>query len=128
MKQHITKTYSFDELSEESKEKAIDEFRDTNDNFEIYSDDISETLKAFMEIFGAEFNGRNHDWSIDPIDSNINWGFEDNILALSGSRLQKYLYNNYWKYITKGKYYSTKYFYDENKKYHYRHRYSIITR
>ena len=36
MKQHITKTYSFDELSEESKEKAIDEFRDTNDNFEIY--------------------------------------------------------------------------------------------
>ena len=129
MKEHIIKTYSFDELSEESKEKAIDEFRYNNDNFEIYSGDVSETLKAFMKIFGAEFKrGNNYNWSIDPIDSKVNWNFEDDVLALSGLRLQKYLYNNYWKYITKGKYYSTKSFYDENKKYHYRYRYSRITR
>ena len=41
-----TKVYSFDELNEESKSKAIENYRETNEIFlDLFQDDIFETLK-----------------------------------------------------------------------------------
>jgi hypothetical protein len=79
--------YSFDELGEKAKEKAINNFRNTHDNYHIFSE-IIDTCKKVAALFGLKF-GREY-------ATLLTGHIDDDILNLSGERLYKYIVNNYW--------------------------------
>lgn len=100
------KLYEFSELSEEAKETAIEDFRNSGWNEYMDGDDNRKSLEEFIKIFPVKVR----DWSYggsrqDGIEFSITEESED-ILNLSGLRLSKYLWNNYKNQIYKGKYYS----------------------
>jgi hypothetical protein len=80
--------YTFDELSDEAKEKAIENYRgegvDTSHNW----DDAHESVKEFHNVFGSSAGHRS--W-LDIRTGHM----EDQILELSGQRLRTYLLNNF---------------------------------
>lgn len=82
-----TKVYQFNELTEQAKQKAIEWYRNDNNDASLYSDEIIASIKAVAELFDLKF-GREY---TDIRTSHIN----DNILQLQGVRLYKYLVNNY---------------------------------
>jgi hypothetical protein len=121
MKTVSVNLYTFDELSEKAKQKARDWFAAQG------WDDTTEaqaSLRAFEKVFPVRIK----DWNVGWGGDYIRFFFEgkDEIEALSGWRLATYIWNNYRDDIYKGKYYSTKGFYDENKKYHYKFRHSKV--
>ena len=95
MKTVEIKIYSFDELSEKAKEKAINNFRNTHDNYHIFSE-IIDTCKKVAALFGLKF-GREY-------ATLLTGHIDDDILNLSGERLYKYIVNNYWHDLFKPKY------------------------
>lgn len=94
------KVYKFNELSNEAKQKAINEARRNVDTSFIY-DDAHETVKAFHNVFGTKEGGRS--W----LDANTGH-IDDNIMNLKGLRLRTYVINNFWSELYKGKYYNYK--------------------
>lgn len=90
-----TKAYTFDELSGQAKQAALNSVRG-NDTF--YADDIVNSIKAITELFDIKTANEWTDFRTGHID--------DDILGLSGIRLLKYLVNNYWDSLFNGKYYS----------------------
>ena len=96
-----TKVYKFEELTTEAQQKAINHYRNNGiDNTYIY-DDAHSTVNAFNDIFGTKEGSRS--W-LDITTGHI----DDNILELTGLRLHKYIINNYWSQLFKGKYYNCK--------------------
>lgn len=89
------KVYKFNELSNEAKQKAINEARRNVDTSFIY-DDAHETVKAFHNVFGTKEGGRS--W----LDANTGH-IDDNIMNLKGLRLRTYVINNFWSELYKGK-------------------------
>jgi hypothetical protein len=63
--------------------------------------DVDSTLEAFLDIFGVKR------YDVDFLNSHyhIGWGFSDNVIGLRGVRLASYIWNNYSRYLYKGKYY-----------------------
>jgi len=99
------KSYSIDELSEEAKEHAYNKWR--NDDYYIWGDEVKATLNEFCRIFDIKMI----DWSYDSCNYNYRFRVENDTLDnnesnLHGIRLATYIWNNYAKYIAKGKYYS----------------------
>lgn len=92
------------------------------DSWCFYGDDNENTLKEFCKIFDVKMGS----WFYDNYryDFSFEVTVDDEQNELSGIRLAKFVWNNYAGYISKGRYYSTRGFLDENKKYHYQHRYS----
>lgn len=88
MKTIQVKLYKFDELSEDSKKKAVAKLYDINSAEYIY-EDAHNTVKKFNEIFGTK-DSRNSwlDVSTGQID--------DCVLNLTGIRLRTYLLNNFY--------------------------------
>jgi len=100
MKTIRTKVYQFNELNEQAQQTAIEHYRNShNDDMQFSYDDAYETVKKFNDVFNIN-EGRTSwlNYSINHID--------DNILELSGLRLQKYLWNNFKNDLFEGKYYS----------------------
>jgi hypothetical protein len=100
-----TKTYNvykFDELTEEQKEKAINNLRDDQSEFTWSSE-----YEASMQAFEADFPVKITNWSIDPFGySYINFDFtDDEHSQLKGDDLRKHLYNHYFNSLWSGKYY-----------------------
>lgn len=62
MKTVKVKVYSFDELSDEAKEKALEKWNENSDHF--WGHEVRDTIKAFEE----EFNVTIVDWSYSPWD------------------------------------------------------------
>ena len=94
----ITRTvYSFDELSEEAKETAINNYRgdgiDTSHNWV----EASKSVKAFHNVFGSR---EGYSSWLDINTENI----EDAISELSGQRLRTYLLNNFGEAFYERKY------------------------
>jgi len=87
MKTVITEVYTFDELSETAKNKAIENYRYNYNDNSFYFDEIIDSVKKVIELFNLK-TGR--EWS-DIRTNHI----DENILQLSGARLFKYLINNY---------------------------------
>lgn len=96
-----TKVYKYEELSEDAKESAREWYVNGLEYF--WKDDNSNVLEAFTDIFDFikigewEYGYRNF--------INFSLDLDDTILELSGNRLAKWLYNNYYDQIIKGKYY-----------------------
>lgn len=85
-----TKVYQFSELNEKAQKTAIEKCRQQNwesGHNQIYFDEVVDTVKKVLELFGLE-TGRQYD---DIRYSHI----DDNILELSGVRMYKYILNNY---------------------------------
>jgi hypothetical protein len=94
-----TIAYNFNELSDNAKENALNEYRCWNDHSWIY-DNASESMNAFHKIFNTKIGRQSYYFTIDT--SNI----DENILNLSGLRLRKYLINNFSYALYKGQYFS----------------------
>jgi len=93
-----TKVYKFNELSDEAKEKAIDWCRNVNNDIHDYEDIVS-SAKAVADLFDLKF-GKSY--------TDIRFGhIEDRILELSGTRLYKYVVNNYYDSLFTPKYIKT---------------------
>ena len=87
--------YSFDELSDEAKEKAMNKYYENEDFFYIW-DDAHKTVNAFC--YETSINTYNNSW-LEPNLNNI----DDNIINLKGVRLMKYFINNF-DFLFKRKY------------------------
>ena len=92
-----TKVYSFNELSNEAQQTAIEKFRNNGIETDFIYDDAEKTVEAFNSLFGTS-SGRDS-W----LDVNTN-NFDDDVLNLKGFRLQKYLWNNYYNALFKPKF------------------------
>jgi len=89
MKTKTINLYSFDELSEEAKERAIDQLRP---DYNFWQGENQDTLKKFCQIFPVKL-GRN---SFQFIGDHEN---------MSGQRLATYIWNNYRNEIYEPKQY-----------------------
>ena len=94
-----TKVYLFNELSEEAKETAIENYRNKDYDNSVYYDDITESVKAVIDLFNLSTGREYSDIRTDSID--------DTILELSGARLYTYLINNYYSDLFKPEYIKT---------------------
>ena len=104
MKTVEIKLYKFSELSEEAKDRAIEEWRNGN-SFEPvpYQSEIEDTLNKFCNIFCIDYSEIDYE---EPHRNNYKVLLSKNVLALSGVRLMAFLWNNYKNDLYKGKYYS----------------------
>lgn len=95
--------FRYEELSEEAKRKAYLAWLAGQDQ-SLCSEEFRNTLCKFEGIFPVKVC----DWEVDDYTF---WhrfviAGDDGIESVSGIRLATYLWNNYARYITKGKYYS----------------------
>jgi hypothetical protein len=102
MKTIEIKLYQFDELSEEAKEKAIEDYRDSNTEI-TWASENRDTMEKFADIFPIKIR----DWSYGGRGEGVSFYFtaDDTIEELSGQRLATYIWNNYKSDLFKGKYY-----------------------
>jgi len=113
--------YSIKELPEKVQQKVYYEW--LSNVVYPWADDNRETLEAFENIFPIKVK----DWEYGGYNNNyihFEMTCEPEIEELRGIRLLAYLYNNYFDYLFKGKYYSiSKYI---NGKYQYKSRRSKV--
>lgn len=97
-----TKVYKFNELSKEAKQNAVAQYlyNDGIDTDSVY-DDAHKTVKAFHELFETKENTKS--WLDFEIVSTYR---HDDYLNLTGLRLRKYIINNFYGGLYKGKYFS----------------------
>lgn len=99
-----TEVYSFEELSDEAKQKAVEDHRDLcSGDQPAWSAENRQTMEKFSEIFPIKVTN----WSYGERSEGVSFHFEaeDYIEELSGFRLAKYLWNNYKGNLFKGKFY-----------------------
>lgn len=94
------KLYSFEELSEEAKETAIQNYRNKGIDTSHYWNDAHKSVQEFHKVFGTTEGNRS--W-LEFYTGHI----EDNILELKGLRLRTYLINNFGSQIFTPKYLKT---------------------
>lgn len=113
--QEIT-IYTFQELTPEAQQRAIDKYR--NNSYETFcSDEYNDTLKTFVNAFPVKVGK----WQVDP------WGHSycdmestasDEINDLSGLRMFKYLVNNFGETLYKRKYIGSLKITEQARKFH----------
>ena len=93
MKEIKLKIFSFSELSETAKDKAISDKRNSDSEY-FWTDEWRGTINAFCKQFGitADWSIGGGRYSYARIASNNN---DDEVMELSGKRLYTYLVNNY---------------------------------
>jgi hypothetical protein len=97
MKTLEIKLYSFLELSKEAQEKAIEQYRKSqNGYFDDY--DAANTFEKFAKIFNI--NKYDIDY-LEPYRNNYKTNLDDAVLDLSGVKLYKYIVNNYKDILSK---------------------------
>lgn len=109
MRTETINIYKFDELSDEAKEKAIEQYKERHNSY-AWSDEWIDSLRAFAKAIDI----RLRNWQISPYSySSIDWEFncsfefdEDDYKAMDKWRLRTWLINNYLPEFAKGKYYS----------------------
>jgi len=89
--------YKFEELSEEAKKKAIEEYRSNGVDTSYNWNDAYESVKKFHEVFGTS-EGRNS-W-LNFMDG----GLTDDVFHMKGLRLRTYILNNFGDQIFTPKY------------------------
>ena len=90
--------YTFDELSEQAKQRVINRKRKNLDSSSYY-DEAYQSVKAFHNIFGTK------EWTRSWL--NVRTGhLDDTLLEMRGQRAANYIWNNYKTDLFKGKYYS----------------------
>lgn len=99
----IIEVYSAKELDAKAKQRAYHEWLGSSPY--AWGDENAKTLKAFESIFPIHVTH----WEYDSCTSHVRFRFTNpDVEGLSGIRLLKYLYNNYYHVLFKGKYYYSK--------------------
>lgn len=98
MRKIETTIYSFSELSDSAKQRAMDEFYSAGWEPAWSYENLS-SLKEFYKLFGNLISPGLRNWSDTRFDGN------SDVLELSGIRAMKYLWNNYHDDLFKGKFY-----------------------
>jgi hypothetical protein len=109
--------YSFNELTEEAKAKAIDNHRIfiyENEHFLAYD------IRSLFDVIGGQFNCNWDSFDVANNDINVTYSFSDNISELSGIRALKWLENNFFPFVEKPKF--LKCFNGKKEKWPYRYR------
>jgi hypothetical protein len=120
MKTKTVQVYDITELQESARQKAYENWFRV-DNY-AWERDNNKTLSEFENIFKVKVT----DWEYGYrkfVRYKLN--IDEDVENLKGVRLLRYLINNCWKYLYKGKFYSTKGKYI-NGKYTYKHRRSKV--
>ena len=96
--------FKLSELPEDTQRKVISSFRD--DDPSPWESENADTLKAFTRIFPVKVrNYEYEDRAIINFTIDAGWDYGEEIKSLSGPRLMRYIYNNYWDDITSPKIY-----------------------
>lgn len=93
MKHHTITTYSYDELSEEAKDRAYQDYQEMVSDWDIpWQEETFDSLKALIEHAGFTLR----DWSLGAYSRNnyIKVGIDDNVADLSGKRAMAWLENH----------------------------------
>ena len=93
------KVFKFNELTDKAKQTAIENYRNRGYDYSFYYDEITESVKAVVELFNLKTGSQYSDLRTPHID--------DNILELSGARLYTYIINNYGYKLFKPSYIRT---------------------
>jgi hypothetical protein len=101
MKTVEIKLYKFSELSDRTKQYAIDNWRN-NETFDWIRDEATSSLNKFAEIFNIDWREIDYE---EPYRNSYSIDLDENILSLTGYKLAKYIWNHYRTDIFKGKYY-----------------------
>lgn len=103
MRTETIDVYKFKELSDDAKQRAIEDWRN-RDGYEIFwADEGYETLRAFCDAFGLDY--RSSCYSQQP-ETDIRFGgIDDTIKQLKGRRLIAYIHNNYSDILFQRKHY-----------------------
>lgn len=95
MKEITIRLYDYDELSEEAKKRAFEDW-ENGDVEHFGSNEVENTLKKLqeeldIEVFGWSYDSCSHD------SGTVIWGamWDDDRLALTGIRAQAFLWNNF---------------------------------
>lgn len=122
--------FTFDELTEEAKEKAIEKFRSNDDYF--WDDDNRKVLDEFEKNFPVNIGTWEYGYHKYINFTMESFENDEQVLEFTGQRLATWLWNNYKDVLYKGKYYSKgnyTYVNPENVndyKYEYKQRYSRV--
>lgn len=121
--------YRFNELSESAKSVVICKEREDVCSFGVLAqdedaDDRINTLKSFCSLFDINFR-IDYDHSTRFVDWHFVYSGDEELEERKGKYLWRFL-NRYYFDIRKPKYYFTKGYWDENRKYHYKYRYSKV--
>jgi len=106
MRTETITVYSISELSDSAKQKAHRQY--LNKGFEYFwLDEYLASLKKFAEYFNLKIKN----YSLGGYDCIVEYSLmsidnQDEIENLSGLRLARYIHNNFYYYMFKGKYYS----------------------
>lgn len=99
MKEITLKLYEYDELSDEAKKKALEDWRSPDAGHQ-WDGEIRDTLKALekeldIEVFRWSYDSCGHD------SGSIIWGtrWNDDNLALAGERARSFLWNNFARLV-----------------------------
>jgi len=100
------KVYKFNELPEEIQEKVFYKWNENQSQDYFWGKENEESLKEFKKIFPIKVKEWSYGgWGADFINFEMNT-YPKEIEDFTGPRLMAYIYNNFFHYITKGKYYS----------------------
>lgn len=131
MRTQTIELYTFDELSPEAQQSALDNWRHTRSDYD-WCDEWRDSAKAFADAVGARIK----DYSVSswgPVYCSIEWDNsdwwyldDDPADTMTGLRLRTWIINNWLPNFWKGKYYSCGERW-ENGKYRYKSRHSRIT-
>ena len=105
MKTKTINVYSFNELSEEAKQNALQDFCNTGQYF--WADENAESLREFANVFPVNVINWQYGGGGKYISHSLTC--EESIENLSGPRLRTYLLNNYYSVLFERKPYG-KYF------------------
>ena len=103
MKKIEITVYSFDELSDEAKERALADWN--RDNPYNWDREFRDTLEAFEREFGVEVV----DWEYSPYDHDFSFRtgrIDSAVLELEGNRARAWFWNNHERCLLTGRYYS----------------------
>lgn len=101
MKTKTIEVYSFSELSDKAKKRAIEKRRDDQEYY--WHDENVKSLKAFCDSFPVKYTDFSYGFDHSFIRSEFTG--EENHRELSGIRLYKHLFWNYFSVLFPGKYY-----------------------
>ncbi len=99
MRQETINIYKFEELSDEAKEKAIEKFRYSNQEY-AWSAEWRDSLNAFADKFGVYIKN----WACNAYETpyfRFSFKNDDERENMAGVRLWKYLQNNHADIIAK---------------------------
>jgi hypothetical protein len=89
------KLYSFDELSDDAKQKAIEEYREGNYDFS-WGDEWLESVKKGLDHFDVKLKDYSIDWNnINGCHTRLEFSQDDNY----GDGIENLSYVRLWKYI-----------------------------